>query len=89
MTKKHSKDAWYSADNLIGWVGVIFILSAYCLVSFGVVSALTVIFQGLTLLGSLGVMLVSYRRGAMQPLILNCIFAMIAAISLVRIVFYL
>lgn len=89
MTKTHKSTLWYTADNLIGWLGVAFVLSAYCLVSFGVVSALTVTFQGLTFLGSVGVMLVSYRRRAMQPFALNLVFAIISLIALVRISNYL
>lgn len=79
----------HSVDNIIGWIGVVFVLVAYCLVSFGIVSAQTVVFQSLMLLGSLGIMLIAYRRHDTQPLILNFIFALIAFVSLVRILFYL
>jgi hypothetical protein len=78
---------YFTAENIIGWIGVIFVLCAYSLVSFDIVSAQTVTFQGLMLLGSMGVMLISYRRHDTQPLLLNFIFALIALISLVRIIF--
>ncbi len=76
-------------ENIIGWLGVLLVLGAYILVSFDVVTAQSTLFQGLMLLGSLGIMLVAYRRRDTQPLILNLIFALVALVSLIRIVFYL
>jgi hypothetical protein len=78
---------YFTAENIIGWIGVIFVLCAYSLVSFDIVSAQTITFQGLMLLGSMSIMLISYRRHDMQPLLLNFIFALIALVSLVRIIF--
>jgi hypothetical protein len=89
MPKPRKTSPVNPVDNIIGWAGVIFVLAAYSLVSFDVVSAQTITFQGLMLLGSFGIMLVAYRRHDMQPVILNLIFALIALVSLVRIVFYL
>ncbi len=89
MTHSHQTPRTSFIENILGWFGVLLVLGAYILVSFDVVSAQSALFQGLMLLGSLGIMLVAYRRRDTQPLILNLIFALVALVSLVRIAFYL
>jgi hypothetical protein len=89
MVRSLIKTSQNSVDNLIGWIGVMFVLGAYTLVSFDVISAQTLTFQGLMFIGSVGVMFISYRRHDTQPMILNAVFALIAFISIVRIMFYL
>ena len=89
MTKRSINPSSYSVDNLIGWIGFVFVLLAYILVSFGIIPAQSLRFQSLMCLGSIGLMIISYRRHVMQPFILNLIFTLIALVSLIRIIFYL
>lgn len=89
MAKPRINPSHYSVDNLVGWVGLILVLVAYTLVSFGLIPAQSIKFQSLMCLGSIGLMIISYRRRVMQPFVLNLIFTLVALVSLIRIIFYL
>ena len=70
--------------NIIGWYGVITILSAYFLVSFNVISAQTILYQSLNITGALGIVYNSFKKKDVQPAILNIIWAIIALIAIIR-----
>lgn len=76
MTKK--------VTNIIGWYGVIAILSAYFLVSFNVISAQTILYQALNITGALGIVYNSFKKKDTQPVILNLIWAIIALIAILN-----
>lgn len=71
--------------ELAGWVGTLLILSAYALVSFGWLAASHVAYPLMNAFGSLGIILVSFRKKAYQPGILNVIWVGIALAALIRI----
>lgn len=78
-TTKHNA----SLIDMIGWIGVVQILAAYALLSFGVIQA-GYVFQILTLIGSLMVAIETWLKKDKQPAILNFIFAAIAFLAIIR-----
>ncbi|MEK7623899.1 MAG: hypothetical protein AAB408_04520 [Patescibacteria group bacterium] len=70
-----------------GWYGTVAILLAYALVSFHLISAESVWYQLLNFTGALGIVAVSWPKQAYQPAVLNIIWAVIALIALVRLIF--
>ncbi len=69
----------------IGWIGMGMILVGYFLVSFHVISVDNLIYQLLNIVGSSGIVLVSYLRKNYQPMVLNIIWILIGVISLIKI----
>lgn len=68
-----------------GWGGAVAVLLAYGLMSFSVISSASIFFQLLNLVGAIGIGLVSFRKHAYQPAILNLVWGLIALVSLLRI----
>ena len=67
-----------------GWCGMVIILLAYFLLSFDFLSADSVWYQGLNVLGSLGIVLETWMRRDYQPMVLNIIWILIAIVAIVR-----
>ncbi|OIP97154.1 hypothetical protein AUK40_03865 [Candidatus Wirthbacteria bacterium CG2_30_54_11] len=75
-----------TTDELIGWYGTIAIVLAYALVSFGWLSASTLVYQVLNGTGALGMVYISFKKKAYQPGVLNIIWAVIALIAIVHLI---
>ena len=73
--------------EIFGWYGTVAILGAYALSSFDYIESSSFIYQILNLTGAFGIIFVSYSKKAYQPAVLNAIWAVIAAIALVKISF--
>lgn len=73
--------------NIIGWYGALATLSAYFLVSLGVVSGRDLSYQLLNLTGAIGLGIICYYKRTYQPLFVNIIWATIAAFALLSIAF--
>lgn len=71
--------------ELISWVGVLFLLSAYFSVSRGLVQADSILYQLLNMLGSGGMILYGSLRRAWAIVFFNIIWGGIAAYSLLQI----
>ncbi len=71
-------------DESIGWYGTCAIVLAYALVSFNVLSPSTFLYQILNGTGALGIVYISFKKKAYQPGVLNIIWAIIAAIAIIR-----
>ncbi len=69
--------------DTLGWTGVILVIGAYALLSFGAIKA-DLWFQVPTLMGSLAVALEAWLKKDKQPAILNFIFAAIALLAVIR-----
>ncbi len=69
----------------IGWIGMVMILTAYALANFHILSVDSITYQLLNIIGSLGIILVSYLRRNYQPMVLNIVWIIIGVISLVKI----
>jgi len=73
--------------EIIGWYRVLAILLAYALVSFNVIASNDIIYQLLNFTGALGIVVISLIKKVYQPATLNIIWAIIAIIALLTIVF--
>jgi hypothetical protein len=71
-------------DEALGWYGTFAILLAYALVSLGIISSQTFIYQILNGTGALGIVYISFKKRAYQPGILNIIWSIIALIALIK-----
>jgi hypothetical protein len=70
--------------ELYGWYGMAAILLAYALVSFSVIDAGGLAFQILNGTGALGIVLISLRKKAYQPGVLNIVWALIAIAAILK-----
>ncbi len=66
----------------LGWYGTFAILGAYALLSFGMVDARNLAYQLLNASGALGIIIVSAKKRAYQPVVLNVVWLLIALIAL-------
>ena len=67
------------------WIGVLAILAAYALLTFGVLEVRDPLYLLLNTSGSAIIILHSYLHRDYQPLVLNIIWLLVAAIGLARI----
>lgn len=73
-----------SFATALGWVGAACILVAYAGNSFSVFSHQDSAYLFLNLVGSLGIIVETYRKKATAPLFLNIVWATIACIGLLK-----
>lgn len=73
--------------DALGWAGALSILSAYAAASYGYLGAGDPLYQGLNLMGALGIVISSLPRKAYQATALNLVWAAVALIALVRMIF--
>jgi len=71
-------------DEIFGWYGTFAIILAYALVSFGILSPSSSIYQILNGTGALGIVYISFKKKAYQPGVLNIIWAIIALIAIIK-----
>ncbi len=72
------------AVEIVGWVGVILILTSYGLNSLGLLDATTPLYPSLNLCGAIGIVISSAYKKDTQPILLNAVWIIIAFIALVR-----
>lgn len=73
--------------EIIGWYGVIAVVSAYALLSLNILNNNSLLFQGLNLTGAIGIIIDAIQDKNTQPAVLNVIWAIIALIAIFNIVF--
>jgi hypothetical protein len=71
-------------NDVIGWVGVLLILAAFTLTTFGIINAENTTYGILNFLGALGIVISSYTKKDFQPVALNIIWLLIAAAGIIR-----
>jgi hypothetical protein len=76
-----------SSLQIVGWVGALLIIGAYCAVSFDVLPATGVIYQVMNIAGSLGVVIEASSKKDWQPTFLNMVWILIALVAIVRLYF--
>ena len=69
-----------------GWYGVAVILLAYALVSFDAIEVDSLAYQVMNLTGAFGIVAVSLVKRVFQSVVLNLVWAAIAAIAIIRVV---
>jgi len=72
-------------NEIVDWSGVALILVAYGLMSFGVMSSHSLVYQSINLLGALAIALPSIKKKDYEPGILNITWAVIALIAIINI----
>ncbi len=72
----------------LGWYGTLAIIVAYILVSFDYLSSGNIWFQILNGTGAVGIIIVSLHKRVYQPAVLNTIWAVIALVAIVKVLFY-
>lgn len=70
--------------EILGWIGVCLILSAYMLVSFEYLLAGSFIYCILNVLGGSSMILYAYYKKSYQPLLLNVVWVTIAVWSFIQ-----
>ena len=68
-------------DEIIGWSGALFLLVAFSLVSFKLISSVGFLFPLLNFCGAVGIAYISWKKKAYPPAVLNLIWAMVALIT--------
>lgn len=86
MIKTKPKQQPNIPAEIAGWYGILAILAAYLLVSFGIVAANSLLFQLLNLTGALGIIIISLHKRVMQSVVLNVVWIGVAVAAIVRIV---
>lgn len=72
--------------EFFGWYGVLALIGAYFLVSFGFIIAEGLGFQALNLTGGIALVVFALSKKATQLAILNIFWALIGLIAIIRIV---
>lgn len=73
-------------SNVLGWYGAAATLSAYFLVSFGIMGPKDLAYQLLNFTGAVGLAIICYYKRTYQPLFVNIIWLTIALFALLNIV---
>lgn len=71
--------------ELLGWYGMLALMTGYFLVSFSLINGDGIIYQLLNLTGGLGLLVVAAAKGVTQSVILNSFWAIIGVVAIVRI----
>ena len=72
-------------NDIIGWVGVLLILLAFTLTTFGIINAKDAAYGVLNFSGAIGIIISSYTKKDFQPVILNVVWLLVATIGIIRI----
>lgn len=70
--------------EVCGWYGMLALITAYFLVSFGVIDGEGLVFQLTNLTGGIGLLIVAASKGVVQSVILNFFWAVIGLVAIVR-----
>lgn len=71
--------------SIVGWYGLIAVVTAYILTTFGYFSVDHILIPLLNLTGAAGVAVASFRKNAYEPAIMNVIWAGIGLVALLKI----
>lgn len=73
--------------ELAGWIGVLLILFAYALLSFGFISSQSLWYHGLNFFGGIGIIADALADKDYQPVVLNLIWMGIALYAIMSLIF--
>lgn len=60
--------------DIVGWIGAALVLAAYALLSAGKLEARGIAYQGMNVLGAMGMLINGYVRGAFPSAALNVVW---------------
>ncbi len=69
--------------EMVGWYGALAIIVAYALLQFGLFRVDNLLYQLLNLTGSIGIIVDTIRKKDYQPMVLNFIWLIVAAVAIV------
>jgi hypothetical protein len=72
--------------QILGWLGVLLILSAYFLTTFGYLDSQNKIYLLLNIFGSIFIILETYQKKDYQPFILNIFWLTIAIVAIIKVI---
>jgi len=84
MTTSKKQKNTLNARELAGWTGVLLILLAYCLVTLGGLQPSDLLYSLMNLFGALGIIASSYSKRDLQPVFLNLVWLLVAAIGIFK-----
>lgn len=70
--------------DIIGWIGVLLILSSFILTTFAVINPSDLLYGVLNFIGALGIITSSYTKKDFQPVFLNVVWLVVATIGIIR-----
>jgi hypothetical protein len=70
--------------EIIGWAGVLLILLAYILTTFGAIKPQEIIYGFLNFFGAISIITSSYGKRDFQPVLLNVVWLVVAAAGIIR-----
>jgi hypothetical protein len=70
--------------EIIGWIGVLLILLAYILTTFGVIKPQELTYGFLNFFGAIGIITSSYGKRDFQPILLNVVWLIVAAAGIFK-----
>jgi hypothetical protein len=73
-------------NEIIGWGGAILMLSAYTLLSFGILSSSDVGYQLLNIVGAGGIVYKSLTKKDYPPVVLNVFWGLVALLAIIKLV---
>lgn len=84
---KTSKKLKIDKIEIVGWIGAIMFLASYAMVSSGVLSANTLIYQFMNLIGSIIAIIISVKHDVKQNILVNVVWSTVAIVSIFGIIF--
>lgn len=69
--------------SMLGWIGIVLILIAYGFISFNIIYPHSLLFHTINLFGAFFIALSSYSKKDYNIVVLNCIWMVISAASIV------
>jgi hypothetical protein len=72
--------------QILGWLGVLAILTAYFLVSFSFLSPRDILYPALNIVGSVFIIIETFSKKDYQPVVLNFVWLIIALVAILKII---
>ena len=69
--------------EIIGWLGVVLVVSAYALVSLSVLQPSSITYQSMNIVGSIGILIISVKKRVYQSVLTNIFWIFIALIGII------
>ncbi|MDN5275530.1 MAG: hypothetical protein JWN33_179 [Candidatus Saccharibacteria bacterium] len=70
--------------GIVGWIGVLLVLSAFILTTFEIISAKDLPYGVLNALGAVGIIISSHAKRDFQPIALNAVWLLVAAFGILK-----
>jgi len=75
------------ADEIIGWYGMLGILGAYALVSFGLIDGQSLPYQFLNITGAFGLLWIAWKKRVFQSVALEIVWMAVGFVAVFQLLF--